>query len=593
MEIKTTDIENYKKQRSSNPQVINVTSNDEVKKYYVQKSVINGKSNEIFLGPNEVFFNTPGSLKVHQNKNIASTDDWNGKKYFDYIYGIKRVEDKMYWSFITTKFIKNPSLFINMKVYKSCTFKINIDNKKTFIVYISQDTSTNNYVQKIKLGKIYPGLHFLELSLENTKAASSVTTATNKTINNGVGELRYIKLVSAKKKPFYVVRERWRPLAAHTTFYSSKISKNSAWIMGIKKAPPKNNNASLGCFSPLTSPFGYYGAVISANGSSNGVNFSFWSFGRGKLAPPIYKLSRLLAIGSRTGVFGEFTHEGTGVKIRNFNPWTTNKSKNYIVALKFKVEDYDGIHKDGRLITYYSYYWDELYEEWKLFGIGQHFRLNHQIINNLLLKGFVEVPGPPEVQRTNHRNRTIVYKGYVCDLNGKWKPVNRMKNGYFSNKEYSNKKWDIITDKDGQKKFTVTAGGLEQYTVDELPTVLAINESQDDNVPIYMREDKLAVINEKIKHPVIEAHLEKHVTKTLELTVEIPDKDHSHNTVEIYYGQSDGLTILRKWKNKKIFTVNTNGTHVFSIPYDAKNKYHRVLIKDKELQIWSKDTYVI
>ena len=56
MEIKTTDIENYKKQRSSNPQVINVTSNDEVKKYYVQKSVINGKSNEIFLGPNEVFF---------------------------------------------------------------------------------------------------------------------------------------------------------------------------------------------------------------------------------------------------------------------------------------------------------------------------------------------------------------------------------------------------------------------------------------------------------------------------------------------------------------------------------------------------------
>ena len=113
---------------------------------------------------------------------------------------LRELKTKCIGVLLTTKFIKNPSLFINMKVYKSCTFKINIDNKKTFIVYISQDTSTNNYVQKIKLGKIYPGLHFLELSLENTKAASSVTTATNKTINNGVGELRYIKLVSAKKK---------------------------------------------------------------------------------------------------------------------------------------------------------------------------------------------------------------------------------------------------------------------------------------------------------------------------------------------------------------------------------------------------------
>ena len=49
--------------------------------------------------------------------------------------------------------------------------------------------------------------------------------------------------------------------------------------------------------------------------------------------------------------------------------------------------------------TYYSYYFDQSQCCWNLFGIGKQHR-RAKPIDSLWVGSFVEVPGPPQVQRT-------------------------------------------------------------------------------------------------------------------------------------------------------------------------------------------------
>ena len=79
-----------------------------------------------------------------------------------------------------------------------------------------------------------------------------------------------------------------------------------------------------------------------------GSIFSLWSYGRGQAEPPIEQLSHLLAIGNRDATFGGFGHEGTGVKIRDWDPLTGHKGQRQVLALRVvPSETYD---------TYYSYF---------------------------------------------------------------------------------------------------------------------------------------------------------------------------------------------------------------------------------------------
>jgi hypothetical protein len=574
IKISTKDVENYETQFRSEYFILNKHI-DNKQAYYVQKAV----NRNLYLGPNEVFFNKTTPLTVHKKQ--ASQDTWNQNKEFDFIYNLKQKDNVMYWPLYFSKKRRATIVYGHMTLKKDTKLVALFDNTHTLTMDLKKnpDNDTNGYTFIIKIGKTNPGFHTLQIRL---------------TEDTDIGRLHYIKLRS--RSDIYIVRERWRPLAAHASFYNNSKHTTDAWIMSVQPINP-----TLGSFSPLTTPFGYYGAVIKANGSSSGVNFSLWSYGRGKPRPPTYKLSRLLAIGDPYALFGEYGHEGTGVKIRNLQPWTTNTSQIYTLALKFK-PDPDQIYKDGQIYTYFSYYWDELNELWKLYGIGEQFRSKNQLFKSLTLGSFVEVPGIAETQRTNHIERTVQFNGYSHnDTDGKWRKINSMKMNYTTTDYkdgHTNKQWHITDD----NKFTLTAGGMKQYEVDKYNRVLTLpTQEDDDHIPIHMHPSKLAKLDEPIPYPRIVSHHIAEITtrgekivKTLKLIIEIPNKDYMNNNIYVYCGPDDGLTILSEWPKKYYkFSNITTGTTGIELPYIEENKYYRVLVKDKSMQIWNRNTYII
>lgn len=574
------DTERYETQFKS-PYFILNKNTENTQAYYVQKAILEKKKRFLYLGPNEVFFNQVKPIINHMKQ--KTVDVWNQNKEFDYIYNLRQKNTSMYWPFYLSKYTRTITVRGYMTLKKNTKIEVLLDDTRSLLLDLIREegsTSVNKYTFVFKMNKVKPGFHSIQIRL---------------TENNDIGRIHYLKLVTGKD--LYVVRERWRPLAAHTSLTTKSGGKNDAWVMSVQPINP-----SLGCFSPITTPFGYYGAVIQADGSSKGINFSLWSYGRNNPKPPTYKLSRLLAIGDPYGIFGEYGHEGTGVKVRNFNPWKTNSSQVYTLALKYK-PDTNQVYKDGQIYTYFSYYWDELNEEWKLYGVGEQFRSKNKLFSSLTIGSFVEVPGVAESQRTNHIERIIQYDGYSHDKDdNKWRKINNMRKGYTNDDmkdKHTNKQWRISED----NKFQMIAGGVKQYDVDITNRILSLPlQEDDDHRPLYMHPTKLAKLDdESIPYPHIAAHHIAEIegpnnttNKILKLVIEIPDKEYLHNNVYIYYGPKDGLTILSEWPTKYYkFSDKTTGTVGVELPYNKNNKYYRVLVKDKGMQVWSRNTYII
>ena len=72
--------------------------------------------------------------------------------------------------------------------------------------------------------------------------------------------------------------------------------------------------------------------------------------------PPVFAMPHLLATGNPAAEFSGFGHEGSGVKIRNWEPYWRNP-KSVIQALR--VETKDGFD------TFYGYLFDEEKKSWE------------------------------------------------------------------------------------------------------------------------------------------------------------------------------------------------------------------------------------
>ena len=70
--------------------------------------------------------------------------------------------------------------------------------------------------------------------------------------------------------------------------------------------------AEISSYSPVTTPFGYYGTSFDADRRSNGAfNFSMW--GKEDAASNLKVMPHLIGLGSPEGEFSGFGHEGSGV----------------------------------------------------------------------------------------------------------------------------------------------------------------------------------------------------------------------------------------------------------------------------------------
>ena len=147
----------------------------------------------------------------------------------------------------------------------------------------------------------------------------SATRIANRT--RGVGALFGVDVYGSAIEDARLLRARWRPAAVHGRYTSSQLRASRTWVMATR------STCDASSYSPITTPFGYYGTSFDARRRSRGTfNFSMWASGRRGAIPALEAMPHLLAAGSPTAEFSGFGHEGSGVKIRSLDPPMPNST---------------------------------------------------------------------------------------------------------------------------------------------------------------------------------------------------------------------------------------------------------------------------
>lgn len=336
---------------------------------------------------------------------------------------------------------------------------------------------------------------------------------------------------------------------------------------------------TLNFYSPITTPFGYYGPTWNADGTVNtGFNFSLWSFGRNEKAPPLEQLSHLIAIGNPEATFGGFDHEGTGVKVRDWEPLAGRQGQRQALALRVDPgEIYD---------TYYSYFYAANEDRWRFFGAGKKYN-NSKPLDSLWVGSFVEVPGPPPVQRTGPYKRTMRYRGWVMDGGGSWYPLDRMQNGNID-KGTGFTHTDRGVTEDGW--FYLTTGGWYFLDPPNGGNDLELPRQERPDVP-FLDSDDLAYL--KTTPSEIRTTRVERAGNKARVTFEIHNAG-SDPQATLYWGTEEALTFAGRWQNHKSIEAIREGTnqHIIEGISAAAPLYIRLFLKNSEGQFWSFDTTV-
>ena len=272
-----------------------------------------------------------------------------------------------------------------------------------------------------------------EISFRATKLGSG----------GGVGQLHRVDVFGPAIEGAHLLRVRWRPAAAHGGYDTTKV-KNAKLLVFTTRSMAKISN-----YSPITTPFGYYGTTFENDGrSGGGFNFSMW--GKEGAASDLKQMPHLLGVGSPEGEFSGFGHEGSGVKPRGWDPMP-DRPELVIQALRLVPgEEYD---------SYFGYYFDHPTNAWKFFGAGKKWHAGKSV-EHLKLGSFCEVPGPPQSERTGDVYREVRRRAWAYD-GGKWSPVETYNPGGTgsSGDQPVNKSW--YTTKEGE--YAMGCGGIRLY----------------------------------------------------------------------------------------------------------------------------------
>ncbi len=466
------------------------------------------KDGRLILTPNEGFFPRLG-LTAAGTGIVPDMGNLNGGKSFEHITGWDQ-GDQSEWGLWLEK-----------------TGRIDIELR------MSSATANDRFSVSLGTGKAqeFKASDAVRLQLPASGTGLQVLRVEKTSPNKTRVKLHWIQLSGSAIQNAAVLRKRWRPAAAHTRFSSSAAGDEiRLWVMEMDAAP-----GSLGFYSPITTPFGYYGPTWNADGIVNsGFNFSLWSYGRGKQEPPIEQLSHLIMIGNPDAKFSGFGHEGTGVKIRGWEPLSRRQGQRQAIALRVEPGDpYD---------TYFSYFYASDEKRWRLFGAGKKFN-NGKPLKSLWVGSFVEVPGPPPHQRTGPYVRQMRYRGWVMDAGGRWSALDQMTHGD-ADKKTGLTYTDRGLTEDG--RFYMETGGWEFRKAPMAKHVRASNAAGAP-LPVFMTADVvkslLSIPSEINSVQAANSGARAIVTFNLRNVGANP-------TATVYWGGKEGLTFADRWDNE-------------------------------------------
>lgn len=375
------------------------------------------------------------------------------------------------------------------------------------------------------------------------------------------GTVERIEMNGPALKDARVLRARWRPVAIHSSFTASNLGNEQSrlWIMEVRPSKIERD-----FYSPITTPFGYYGSTFNADGSSGGINFSMWSYEAGKEEPPLAQLSHLLSVGSSKASFGGFGHEGTGVKLREWNPYEGLKVTSGVLALRVDPgKPYD---------TYTGYFYDYSLASWRLFASGRKWS-EKKGVQHLLPGCFVEVPGPPHVERSGHIVRTADFRGWCRDAKGMWHQLDKM---IGDKGDAAREQANCLWAKSEDNWFRMSIGGLVHFRYTKGMDVLLPKYS---NLPEFLNPEKVKVLDElpttvRVLKTTMQAD-------ALVVDVELTTSNRMPTQLTAFYGQTDALSFAERWEKKVDLGETGPGKRRFKIPGASRSGFLRIQAKNE------------
>jgi hypothetical protein len=245
-------------------------------------------------------------------------------------------------------------------------------------------------------------------------------------------------------------------------------------------------------------------------------------------------MPHLLAAGHRSAEFGGFGHEGSGVKIRNWEP-LAHHPRSIIQALRMDV--------DNNYSAFSGYLFDERVNRWVLYAVGRrphatNGRRKPTSLDDITLKvsSFCEIPGPGSRERTGDRPRSIRRRGWVADSKGRWHAIDRQTSGNRQETQPTNKYIDV----DDEGWFVMSTGGLEM--LERNRTEVRVSRSRE--LPAYLQPD---IAKQLFEYPAtIGDSTVTNITSTsADITWQIPDPG-PNATATLYYGPQDCLSFVAR-----------------------------------------------
>ena len=423
-----------------------------------------------------------------------------------------------------------------------------------------------------------------ELVFECSKPGQHTLSLTALSVNSpksGVGELHTIDIYGPAIQEAQLLRARWRPAAVHAGYSCSSIKQSRMWVMTTRSV------CEFSSYSPITTPFGYYGTSFDADRRSNGsFNFSMWAASAKGKVPPLEQMPHLLAAGSPEAEFSGFGHEGSGVKLRG---WTPMPDRPEVCVQALRVES------DEKYDTYFSHFWDHPTRQWKLYAVGRKWNGGKTMLH-LHPGSFCEVPGPPHVERTGDRVREVVRHGWHLGDDQQWHAMDTFdckSSGVF------NKVWHTTSD----GEFSMMTGGMRYYKFEKPPVATVASDLPEFLLPKASRQ----LYNFPAEAADIAASQIGGTTAVINLKMA---RAGTNAKADVYYGETDCLTFAKRTlhsteRNSEVSQTMqdaertwTTGIHISNLR-NGDNKlvlknlkpnttyYYRILVTNDEGRIWT------
>jgi PKD repeat protein len=289
--------------------------------------------------------------------------------------------------------------------------------------------------------------------------------------------------------------------------------------------------------------------------------------------PPIEELSHLIAVGPGL-VFGEYGHEGTGVKPRGDSPYLEHDVTTQVLALRMEPGEYYD--------TYYAYYLDPETEQWGFWGAGKKYN-DRGTIRYLTTGAFVEQPGVPARQRSNHVMREVHFGGWLMDKQGQWYNIDRMVPGG-SLSTISFKNWGVTE----ENEFYMQMGGFGEN--DHQPNLLELDGLPPvDERPVYLQPEMLEAL---YRLPATIDTLAPAEVGATRVVVQFDIADAGTDAVaELFWGTSEGLTFDYEWAYSREVEIAQGVNEIEITGLTPNQQYHyRLRIANAEGTTWSMHT---